>query len=89
MKAGPKASVDPSRLPWRPRTTGAARFAAFSEKFIRVPKGTGALSPLTLRDWQIDLVGSVLDVEPQPRIAGWVGASWQREEHPGGRSGPL
>jgi hypothetical protein len=44
MKAGPKASVDPSRLPWRPRSTGAARFAAFSEKFIRVPKGTGALS---------------------------------------------
>jgi hypothetical protein len=45
MKAGPKASVDPSRLPCRPRSTGAARFAAFSKKFIRVPKGTGALSP--------------------------------------------
>ena len=39
-----------------------------SEKFIRVPKGTGALSPLTLRDWQIDLVGSALDAEPQARM---------------------
>jgi phage terminase large subunit-like protein len=71
MKAGPKGSVDPSLLPWRPRETGSARFIAFCRKFIRVPKGTGALSPLTLRDWQQDLVGSVLDADPTPRIAGW------------------
>ena len=29
MKAGPKASVDDSPLPWRPRSTGSARFGKF------------------------------------------------------------
>jgi phage terminase large subunit-like protein len=72
MKAGPKAAVDDSVLPWRPRATGAARFAKFCEKFIRVPKGKGALSPLRLRDWQLDLGGSILDPDPQPRTAGWM-----------------
>lgn len=72
MSAGPKAAVDPSPLPWRPRATGSARFALFCQKFIRVPKGTGALSPLRLRDWQRDLTGSVLDADPTPRIAGWT-----------------
>ena len=72
MKAGPKAAVDDSPLPWRPRSTGSARFAKFCERFVRVPKGTGALTPLRLRDWQRDLVGSVLDSAPQPRTAGWM-----------------
>lgn len=72
MKAGPKAAVDPSPLPWRPRSTGSARFAAFCAKFIKVPSGTGALRPLKLRTWQQELVGSVLDAEVQPRTAGWM-----------------
>lgn len=72
MKAGPKAAVDPSVLPFRPRATGSARFGRFCEKFIKVPKGTGARTPLRLRPWQVDLVGSVLDAEPQPRTAGWM-----------------
>lgn len=72
MKAGPKASVDPSLLPWRPRSSGSARFAKFCERFVKVPKGTGARTPLRLRDWQRDLVGSVLDADPQPRTAGWM-----------------
>ena len=72
MKAGPKAAVDPSPLPFRPRVTGAARFAKFCEKFITVPKGTGARKPLRLRPWQVELVGSVLDAEVQPRTAGWM-----------------
>ncbi|MDN4518147.1 terminase large subunit [Mycolicibacterium austroafricanum] len=72
MKAGPKAAVDDSPLPWRPRSTGSARFAKFCERFVKVPKGTGALTPLRLRDWQRDLVGSVLDADPQPRTAGWM-----------------
>ena len=72
MKAGPKAAVDPSLLPWRPRVTGSARFAKFCQTYIKVPKGTGALTPLRLRDWQRDLVGSVLDTDPQPRTAGWM-----------------
>jgi phage terminase large subunit-like protein len=71
MPPGPKATVDSSLLPWRPRSSGSARFATFCLKFIRVPKGTGALSPLRLRFWQEELVGSVLDAEQVPRIAGW------------------
>ncbi|ETZ44222.1 phage Terminase family protein [Mycobacterium avium MAV_061107_1842] len=39
---------------------------------MKVPKGTGARSPLKLRPWQRDLVGSVLDAIPQPRTAGWM-----------------
>jgi phage terminase large subunit-like protein len=72
MRAGPKAAVDDSPLPFRARSSGSKRFAAFCQKFIRVPKGKGALSPLRLRNWQVDLVGSVLDGVPQPRTAGWM-----------------
>jgi hypothetical protein len=71
MPAGPKKAADHSPLPWRPRVTGSMHFAAFCTRFIRVPKGTGALEPLRLRDWQTALVGSVLDAVPQPRVAGW------------------
>lgn len=63
--------VDASRLPFRSAKTGAARFAAWCERFIRVPRGTGAGKPLKLRPWQVELVGSILDAEVQPRIAGW------------------
>ena len=72
MKAGPKAAVDQTPLPFCPRSSSAARFAAFCEKFVNVPKGTGALSALRLRDWQRDLIGSVEDADPPPRTAGWL-----------------
>lgn len=72
MKAGPKAAVDGSPLPFPPRSVGAARFAAFCEAFIVTPKGTGALRPMKIRPWQLDLVGSVLDADPRPRTAGWM-----------------
>ncbi|EXF24275.1 terminase [Nesterenkonia sp. AN1] len=72
VKAGPKRAADESPLPFRPRVTGSARFGKFTEKFIRVPKGYGAGSPLRLRDWQLDLVGSVLDAHPLPTQAGWM-----------------
>ena len=71
MRAGPKRAVDDSVLPFRPRSTGSARFAAFCTKFIVVPKGTGSGGPLRLRPWQRELTGSVLDAEVQPRVAGW------------------
>lgn len=71
MPAGPKPAVDPTPLPFRSGKTGSARFAAFSLKYIHIPKGTGALTPLRLRGWQRELVGSVLDAEVQPRVAGW------------------
>jgi phage terminase large subunit-like protein len=72
MKAGPKAAVDPSPLPWAPRSKGAARFGKFCERFIVTPKGTGARKAMRLRPWQLDLAGSVLDAEPRPRLAGWM-----------------
>ena len=68
MKAVPEAAVDPTVLPFRPRSLGAARFAKFCERHVKVPKGTGARTLLRLRDWQRDLVGSVLDADPQPRF---------------------
>ena len=67
MRAGPKAAVDGSPLPFRPRSVGAARFAAFCTKFIVTPKGTGARAPMRLRPWQVELAGSVLDADPRPR----------------------
>lgn len=72
MKAGPKSAVLDSPLPWRPRVVGSRRFAKFCERYIRVPSGTGALSPLRLRAWQVALVASVLDAAVQPRTAGWM-----------------
>jgi phage terminase large subunit-like protein len=72
MKAGPKSAVDRSPLPFRPRSTGSARFAAFCSKFVVTPKGTGARKAMKLRPWQVNLVGSVLDAEPRPRLAGWM-----------------
>lgn len=77
MKAGPKAAVDATPLPFRPRATGAARFGKFCERFIVTPKGTGARKPMGLRPWQVDLVGSVLDPSPRPRLAGWMMARGQ------------
>lgn len=71
-KTGPKAQADESPLPFRPRVTGAARFAKFCEKFIVTPKGYGAGKPMRLRPWQVELVGSVLDADPMPVQAGWM-----------------
>jgi phage terminase large subunit-like protein len=73
MRAGPKAAVSPEPLPFRPRSSvPSERFARFCERFIVTPKGTGARSPMRLRPWQVDLVGSVLDASPRPRTAGWM-----------------
>ncbi|EHB53659.1 Terminase [Mycolicibacterium rhodesiae JS60] len=70
MRAGPKGAVDDSVLPFRPRSDGSAAFAAFCEKFIQVRESRRNV-PLRLRRWQGELVGTVLDAEPQPRVAGW------------------
>lgn len=62
MRAGPKQAVDESALPFRPRSTvESERFLAFADKFLRVPKGTGAKGKLHLRDWQVDVARDVLD----------------------------
>jgi phage terminase large subunit-like protein len=67
VKAGPKGvlsapPLDLRRLPKR----GGARCIAFCERYIVVPKGTGARRRLKLRPWQREIVGGVLD-EPRPR----------------------
>lgn len=72
MKAGRKAAVDDSALPFSTRLKGSKRFRKFVEEYIVVPKGFGARSPMKLRSWQVELVGSVLDANPQPRTAGWM-----------------
>lgn len=73
MRAGPKAAVDGSPLPFRPRSlVPSERFAAFCEQFVVTPKGAGARGPMVLREWQRELVGSVLDATPRPRTAGWM-----------------
>jgi hypothetical protein len=72
VKAGPKAAVDGSVLPFTRRAKGAKRFAAFCKTYVIVPKGKGALKPLRQRQWQTELVGSVLDPDPPPSLAGWI-----------------
>ncbi|MCV7195402.1 terminase large subunit domain-containing protein [Mycobacterium angelicum] len=64
--------VDASPLPWRPRGTESERFRQFCKRFLKVPKGHNAGKPVILRDWQIDLVSSVMDADPRPRLAGWM-----------------
>lgn len=62
MKAGPKARVDESPLPFRPRSkVESQRCVKFIDKFVRVPKGTGARSKLRLRPWQVEIIEDVLD----------------------------
>ncbi len=58
IRAGPKRAVDDSVLPFRPRSDGSARFAAFCSKFITVTKGTGSGGSLKLRDCQRNLAAS-------------------------------
>lgn len=57
LKAGPKAAVDPRKLDLSalPAKRDYRRIARFSEYFLRVPKGTGALEPFKLRKWQQDI----------------------------------
>jgi len=69
VKAGPKGAVtapplDLRRLPKR----GGARAIGFIERYVTVPKGTGAKHRMRLRGWQKAIVRGVLD-EPRPRQA--------------------
>jgi phage terminase large subunit-like protein len=67
MRDGPKVrltagALDLSRLPKK----GGSRAVAFLAKFILIPKGTGALRPIRLGQWQKDIVHGLFD-EPRPR----------------------
>ena len=69
MKPGPKGDpsappLDLRRLPRR----GGARACGFIERYVTVPKGTGARRRLKLRGWQKEIIHAVMD-EPRPRQA--------------------
>lgn len=64
MRSGNKGKLENGDLPlpFAPRTeVESERFVRFAEKFIRVPKGTGAKSVFRPREWQMDIVRDVLD----------------------------
>jgi hypothetical protein len=73
VRAGPKAAVDGSPLPFRTRQKGAKRFAVFCRQYVIVPKGKWARQPVHLRRCQVELVGSVLD--PTRRRPGGLDAT--------------
>jgi phage terminase large subunit-like protein len=67
VRAGPKREItapplDLRRLPKQ----GGSRVIAFCERWITVPKGTGARRRLKLRPWQGAIVRGLFD-EPRPR----------------------
>jgi phage terminase large subunit-like protein len=69
MKAGPKGAVTAPPLELRryPRR-GGARAVRFIERYVTVPKGTGARHRLRIRPWQREIICGVLD-DPRPRQA--------------------
>jgi phage terminase large subunit-like protein len=69
MRAGPKGHVTapPLNLRRLPRR-GGARAIAFIERYVTVPKGTGARHRMNLRPWQREIIRGVLD-DPRPRQA--------------------
>jgi phage terminase large subunit-like protein len=69
MRAGPKGQVTapPLNLRRLPRR-GGARVIAFIERYVTVPKGTGARHRMKLRPWQQEIIRGVLD-DPRPRQA--------------------
>lgn len=69
MKRGPKGPVETSALDFA-GSYDVAGLVEFCERFVVTPKGTGAKEAFELRDWQVELVGTLLD--PQTRIALWV-----------------
>lgn len=70
MKAGPKGAADLSPLPWSPRSKGADQLRLFAEKYLLVPHGRGARTPLKLRDWQVDMASTLF--APELKTAVWV-----------------
>lgn len=64
MRSGNKGKLENGDvpLPFRPRSeVESERFLKFCEKFLRVPKGTGAKKVFRPRDWQMEIVSDVLD----------------------------
>lgn len=64
MKVGRKGKLENADvpLPFAPRSkVESERFAAFTKKFLKTPKGTGAKQTLKIHPFQMDLASAVLD----------------------------
>lgn len=72
LSPGVKKKVSEEPLPWRPRGSESERFVQFCKRFLKVQHGFGAGKPMVIRPWQRDLVASILDADPVPRLAGWM-----------------
>ena len=68
MKPGVKSAVVLERLDWSPRSKGVDRFRLFCKRFLRVPKGEGALSPFVLRPWQCDALRPVFESDAKIHV---------------------
>lgn len=67
-KPGPKSEITAEPLSFDdapPR--GWERVVWFAERFLVVPKGTGAKQPFRLRDWQVDIVKEFFPAEGERR----------------------
>jgi phage terminase large subunit-like protein len=71
VKPGPKGQITVDDLCWDDfPERGWERVVAFSEAFLKVPKGEGALSPFVLREWQQEIVEGLYPTDrPRPRQA--------------------
>lgn len=64
LKVGRKGALENGTvpLPFNPRSkVESERFAAFTKRFLKAPKGTGAKSPLKLHPFQMEIARTVLD----------------------------
>lgn len=58
MKRGPKGPVNLEPLPWKSRAKVGTveHFRLFCQRFLKVPRGVGALAPFKPRPWQLEAV---------------------------------
>jgi phage terminase large subunit-like protein len=70
VRAGPKAEASRRALPGVSAGSPVDDLDAWLRRWVRVPRGTGAGGPLTLRPFQRALAADVLD--PDVRLTVWV-----------------
>ena len=66
VKAGPKGQITAPPLDVADLGEGGARVAAFLEKYVICPKGTGAGEAFRVRPWQAEILAGLFDA-PRPR----------------------
>lgn len=68
--AGPKARAEMAPLEWDYSLQGSQSLDWFAKRYLIVPRGSGAGGPMMLRDWQLDMAGTLYDEETA--LAVWV-----------------